>query len=113
MNHCFKHCIPTAQASIVYRSRDFCRLQSVKTGSGTSPVSYSMVIGGLFSPGLERPEREADHSPPSSAEVKDEWSCISLPWCAQHVCLGRAMAQAVSRRPGPRSIPGQSMWDLW
>ena len=28
--------------------------------------------------GGKRPEREADHSPPSSAEVKDEWSYTSL-----------------------------------
>ena len=32
--------------------------------------------------GVKRPGREADHSPPSSAEVKNEWSYASiLPVC--------------------------------
>jgi hypothetical protein len=38
-------------------------------------------------PGEKRQGRESDHSPPSSAEVKIEWSYISLPhvreWFAQ------------------------------
>jgi hypothetical protein len=39
----------------------------VKTGSGTHKVSYPMGTKNL-SLGVKRPEREADHSPPSSAE---------------------------------------------
>jgi hypothetical protein len=31
------------------------------------------------SPGVKRPEREADHSPPASAEVKKMWINISNP----------------------------------
>jgi len=31
-------------------------------------------IPGALSLGLKRPRREADHSPPSSAEVKNVWS---------------------------------------
>jgi hypothetical protein len=30
--------------------------------------------GRLFPQGIKRPEREDDHSPPSSAEVKNGWS---------------------------------------
>jgi hypothetical protein len=30
-----------------------------------------------FPPGVKRPKREADHSPPSGAEVKNAWSYIS------------------------------------
>jgi hypothetical protein len=30
------------------------------------------------------PDREVDHSPPSSAEVKNEWSCISTPFICLH-----------------------------
>jgi hypothetical protein len=30
-----------------------------------------------LSPEVNRPGREADHSPPSSAEVKNTWSCTS------------------------------------
>jgi len=31
-------------------------------------------VPGALSPTVKRPERETDHSPPSSAEVKDAWS---------------------------------------
>jgi hypothetical protein len=34
---------------------------------------------GLFPPGLQRPGREADHSPPDSAEVKKMWIYTSTP----------------------------------
>jgi hypothetical protein len=40
----------------------------VQTGSGTQRVP------GALSLGVKRPGREADHSPPSSAEVKNGWS---------------------------------------
>jgi hypothetical protein len=39
----------------------------VQNGSGAHPVSYSMGTRGSF-PGVKRPGREADHSPPFSAE---------------------------------------------
>jgi hypothetical protein len=42
----------------------------VKTGSGAHPASYPMGITGPFHGG-KRPGREAAHSPPSSAEVKE------------------------------------------
>jgi hypothetical protein len=50
--------------------RDFSLLHSVQTGSWDHPSSYSMGTGGSF-PEVKRQEREADHSPPSSAEVKN------------------------------------------
>jgi hypothetical protein len=34
-------------------------------------------ITGALSPGVKRPEREADHSPPTGAEVKNTWSHTS------------------------------------
>jgi hypothetical protein len=35
-----------------------------------------------YFPGLKRPGRDSGHSPPFSAEVKNEWSCTStLPVC--------------------------------
>jgi hypothetical protein len=34
---------------------------------------------GVLSSGLKRPRCEADHSPPSSAEVKNAWSCTTTP----------------------------------
>jgi hypothetical protein len=58
----------------------------VQNGSGAHPASYTMGTRDSF-PGVKRPGREADHSPPSSAEVKNAWSYISTPqyafmaWC--------------------------------
>jgi hypothetical protein len=37
-----------------------------------SVLAAGMVIGGPFPGGKARPGRDADHSPPSSAEVKNE-----------------------------------------
>jgi hypothetical protein len=42
--------------------------QSVHTGSGAHPASYTIVA---LAPRVKRPEREADHSPPSNAKVKN------------------------------------------
>jgi hypothetical protein len=59
----------------------------VQIGSGAQPVSYPMGTGAL-SLGLKRPGREADHSPTSSAEIKNAWSYTALPqhafvtWCS-------------------------------
>jgi hypothetical protein len=51
---------------------DFSSRPCVQTGSGTHPASYPMGTGGSFPGGKARPGRDADHSPPSSAEVKNE-----------------------------------------
>jgi hypothetical protein len=42
----------------------------VQNGPGAHPASYPMVTG-VLSLGVKRPGREADHSPPTSAEVKE------------------------------------------
>jgi hypothetical protein len=45
-------------------------------------------VSGTIFLGVKRPGREADHSPPSSAEVKNTWSYTSVPqyafmaWCS-------------------------------
>jgi hypothetical protein len=44
----------------------------VQTGSGAQPASCTMGTGGPFPGGKARPGRDADHSPPSSAEVMTE-----------------------------------------
>jgi hypothetical protein len=46
-------------------------LHRVQNGSGAHPASYPTGTRGL-SLGVKRPGREADHSPPPSAEVKKE-----------------------------------------
>jgi hypothetical protein len=55
----------------------------VQNGSGAHPASYPMGTRGSFS-GVKRPEREADHLPQSSAEVKNAWSYTSTPLVRLH-----------------------------
>jgi hypothetical protein len=43
------------------------------------PNLLSNGYRGLISPGVKRPEREAFHSPPASAEVKKMWIYTSTP----------------------------------
>jgi hypothetical protein len=59
----------------------------VQNSSGAHPASYPMGTRALFL-GVKQLGCEADHSPPSSAEVKNVWSCTSTPqyafmaWCS-------------------------------
>jgi hypothetical protein len=52
---------------------NFCLYHRVPT---QPPIQW--VPGTLFL-GVKRPDREVDHSPPSSAEVKNAWSYTSTP----------------------------------
>jgi hypothetical protein len=62
--------------AIKVRSRtgeeDFSSSPCVQTGSGAHPVSYPLSSGGSFPGSKAWPGRDADHSPPSSAEAKNE-----------------------------------------
>jgi hypothetical protein len=51
---------------------DFPSSLCVQTGSGAHPASCTMGTGGPFPGGKERLGRDADHSLPSSVEVKNE-----------------------------------------
>jgi hypothetical protein len=51
---------------------DFSSSPCVQTGSGAHPASYPMGTGSPFPGGKAWPGRDADHSPPSSVEVKNE-----------------------------------------
>jgi hypothetical protein len=57
---------------------NFSLHQCVQIGTGAHPASYPMGIR-VFSLVVKWPEREADHSPPSSAEVRNAWSYNSTP----------------------------------
>jgi hypothetical protein len=57
------------------------------TASGAHPAFYPMGTGGVLSPGLKRPEREADHSPPTSAKVKKTWIYKSTPSCLHGIAI--------------------------
>jgi hypothetical protein len=56
----------------------FSPLPVVHTGSEDHPDSYPMGIVGC-TPGVKRPGREADHSPPTIAEVNKMWIYKSTP----------------------------------
>jgi hypothetical protein len=58
-------------------SEDFSFLQSSHNGSEAQPASNTKT--GVFFPGVKQAEREDDHSPPSGAEIKNEWSHNSSP----------------------------------
>jgi hypothetical protein len=63
-----------------------CRL-CVQTGPGAHPASCTMGTGGPFPGAKLRPGRDADHSPPSSTEVDNEYELYLLstqepPWRA-------------------------------
>jgi hypothetical protein len=54
------------------RRKDFSSNLCVQTGSGAYPASCPIGTGVPFPGGKARPGREADHSPPFSAEVVNE-----------------------------------------
>jgi hypothetical protein len=53
-------------------AKDFSSNLCVQTNCGAHPASCTMGNGGPFPGGKARPGRDADHSPPSSAEVVNE-----------------------------------------
>jgi hypothetical protein len=59
-------------------TKDFSSSLCVQTGSGAHPASCTMGTGGAFPGGKSRPGRNADHSPPSSAEVRNEYELYLL-----------------------------------
>jgi hypothetical protein len=54
------------------RAKDFSSILCVQTGSAAHPAFCPMGTGGPFPGAKSRPRRDADHSPPSSAEVENE-----------------------------------------
>jgi hypothetical protein len=69
------------------RAGNFSLHHRVQNGSEAQPASYPMGTRGS-SLGVKRPGREADHSPPSNAEVKASGAIPPLPqyaftaWCS-------------------------------
>jgi hypothetical protein len=52
-------------------AKDFSSSLCIQTGSGALPASCKMGTGGPFPGAKVRPGRDADHSPPPSAEVEN------------------------------------------
>ena len=62
----------------------------VQTGPGAHPASYTM--GTKSFPGVKRPGRGVNHSPPSSAEVKEKAELYICPLCGSSwPVLGRSL----------------------
>jgi hypothetical protein len=59
-------------------ARDISLLHSVQTGSGAHPASHPMGTG-VPSSWIKLPGREDDHSPSSSAEVKNNGLYLHFP----------------------------------
>jgi hypothetical protein len=59
-------------------TKDFSCNLCVQTGSGVHPASCTKGTLGPFPGSKARPGRDADHSPPSSAEVENEWELYVL-----------------------------------
>jgi hypothetical protein len=60
------------------RVKDLSLTHSVQTGYGAHPAFYPINTGGSF-PWVKLPGIEIDHSPPSSAEVKNGRAIYPLP----------------------------------
>jgi hypothetical protein len=59
-------------------------LENLLTSAGAHSASYP-IRSGAHSLELKRSRRQADHSPPSSTKVKNEWLYISSLMCLQGV----------------------------
>jgi hypothetical protein len=57
---------------------EFSLLHFVQIGSGVHPTFYLIGTRGSF-PGVKRQGHEADHSLPTSAEIKKMWIYTSTP----------------------------------
>jgi hypothetical protein len=73
------------EGSITGKGKTF--LQSVQARHGAHPHSYPMRSGGALSSGANRQEREADHTPPSSEEVKNSVAITPLSYTLHSVLL--------------------------
>jgi hypothetical protein len=69
------------------KGQDFSLLRSLQTGSGAHPTSYAMDIVRLLPLGVKRPGLEADHSPPSSVEIKNDGAIPPLPRILRGIVL--------------------------
>jgi hypothetical protein len=65
------------------RGRDFILFASASRLALWSNQLPMKWVPEDLSPGVKRPGREADHTPQSSAEVKNAWNYASVPKYAQ------------------------------
>jgi hypothetical protein len=58
---------------VLAEAGNFSLCEHVQASDWAHPASYPMGTRG-FSLGVKQPGHETDHSPPFSADVKNEWS---------------------------------------
>ena len=80
----------------------FSLLQNMHTDSVVHPASYSMARGSFS--GIMQLELEVDHSPPPIAEVKNEYSYMSLPLKCLHGMARDNFTYRIRGWVGPRAI---------
>jgi hypothetical protein len=66
------------QVQSLTEAKNFSSNLWVQASSGAHPASCPMGTGGPFPGDKARPGRDADHSPPSSAKVENEWELYLL-----------------------------------
>ena len=74
---------------IILRTRYFLLLHDVQAGCGAYPASSS--VGTRFFRGVKWLGRDVDHSPPSSAEIKNVWSSARISLYVFMLWAGRAL----------------------
>ena len=68
---------------ILPAARHYSVFFNVQTDWGSHPTPYSMGTT-VLSRGVKRPRREIDHSPASTADATNDWSCTSFPFVCIH-----------------------------
>ena len=86
---------PSNGGSIPCMGKGLSLFQSFKTLSAFHPASCLLDTKGSY-PGVKRPVRQTYCSFPSSAEVKNEWSCVSSLQYAFVACTGTTSPLPVS-----------------
>jgi hypothetical protein len=82
---------PAIEVRSPAKAKDFISSLCVQTGSKAHPAYYAMVTGDPIPGGNALPGCDADHSPPYSAEVVNEWELYSSPLKRCLACSGTAL----------------------
>jgi hypothetical protein len=92
--------------------------RGIASGPSLGPTQPIQWVPGTVSLGVKRPRREAEHSPPSSTEVKYAWSYTSTPpyvfmsWCLiKHRDYSTLPDGASGQLHAPATLaPGKQPW---